>query len=101
MKRLVTCALWSAAITAVSGIGLFAGMSGSTAWFALPPTCSWLPGCIWRFSSGWEVEPTVRVLHTDVAHYVLTFLVWWGFLFALASWASRQDAERRQPTQRN
>ena len=41
------------------------------------------------------------VLHTDVAHYVLTFLVWWGFLFAVASWASRQDATRRQLTQRN
>ena len=36
---------------------------------------------------------------SDVAHYVLNFLVWWGFLFALASLPSRQHGTGgRQPT---
>ena len=99
MKRHVTSALIAGAVTAVSGIAFFLGMSRSIEWLMAPAYLLLAPGLILSFFLGLGSGAHGAVLHTDVANYVLTFLVWWGFLFALASLPSRQDGTGgRQPT---
>ena len=97
MKRLVTSALRAAAITAVGGIAFYLGMSRSLEWLVLGyPLMA--PGLFPAFFLGLGSGAHGAVLHTDVANYVLTFLVWWGLLFALASLPSRQEGTGgRQP----
>ena len=57
------------------------------------------PGLFPAFFLGLGSGAHGAVLHTDIANYVLTFLVWWGLLFALASLPSGQDGTGgRRPT---
>jgi hypothetical protein len=99
MKRFVTSALGAGAIAAVSGIAFYVGMSRSIEWLFALAYALMAPGLFLAFFLGLGSGAHGAVIHTDVAHYVLTFLVWWGFLFALASLPSRQDGTGgRQPT---
>ena len=91
MKRFVLSALGAGVITAISGIGLVAGMTGSTAWFVGPAYVLMAPGLFVAFFLGLGSGAHGAVIGTDVAQYVVNVLVWWGFLFALASWPSRRD----------
>lgn len=101
MKRHVTSALWAGAITVVSGIGLFAGMSGSKGWFVIPAYVLMAPGLYLAFFLGLGSGAHGAVLHTDIAHYVLTFFVWWGIVeFARASWRWRHGGTRGRQNQR-
>jgi hypothetical protein len=97
MKRLVTSALGAGAITAVSGIAFYLGMSRSLEWVIVLGYPLMAPGLFLAFFLGLGSGAHGAVLQTDVANYVLTFLVWWGLLFALASLSSRQDGTGRQP----
>jgi hypothetical protein len=99
MKRLVASALGAGAITAVSGIAFYLGMSRSLEWLVVLGYPLMAPGLFLAFFLGLGSGGHGAVLHTDVANYVLTLLVWWGLLFALASLPSRQDGTGgRQPT---
>jgi hypothetical protein len=90
MKRHVTSALIAAAVTAVSGIALFLGISRSIVWLFAPAYLLMGPGMYLAFFLGLGSGAHGAVVHTDIAQYVLTFLLWWG-VFTLAG---RADAKR-------
>jgi hypothetical protein len=75
MKRHVTSALIAGAMTAVSGIAFFLGISRSIAWLFGPAYLLMTPGLFLAFFLGLGSGAHGAVLHTDVAQYVLTFLV--------------------------
>jgi hypothetical protein len=74
-------------------------MSRSLEWLIVLGYPLMTPGLFLAFFLGLGSGAHGAVLHTDVANYVVTFLVWWGLLFALASLPSRQEGTGgRQPT---
>ena len=85
MKRHVTNALIAGAITAIAGVALYAGLSASNAWLAGPAYMLMAPGMILVFILGLGSGGHGAVTHTDIAQYVLTFLVWWGLLTLVSS----------------
>jgi hypothetical protein len=91
MKRRVTSTLIAGAITAASGIAFFLGMSRSIEWLMASVYPLMAPGMFLAFFLGLGAHGAV--LHTDLAQYVLTFLVWWGLVTlagALADGAKRE-----------
>ena len=78
MRRHLTSALIAAAITAVSGIAFFAGMSRTIGWLVAPAYVLMAPGLFLAFFLGFGSGGHGAVLHTDVIPYLLTFIVWWG-----------------------
>jgi hypothetical protein len=94
MKRHVTSALIAGAVTAVSGIAFFLGMSRSFEWLMAPAYILMAPGLILSFFLGLGSGAHGAVLHTDFAQYVLTFLAWWG-VFTLAD--ARAGGAKREP----
>jgi hypothetical protein len=94
MKRHVTSALIAGAMTAVSGIAFFLGISRSIAWLFGPAYLLMTPGLFLAFFLGLGSGAHGAVLHTDFAQYVLTFLVWWGVVtFA----GARAGGAKREP----
>jgi hypothetical protein len=80
----VTSAVIAGAITAVGGTAYFFGMTRSE-WLIAAAYPLMFPGLFLTYllglGSGGDVG---AVLHTDVALYVLTFLVWWGLITVVA-----------------
>jgi thiosulfate reductase cytochrome b subunit len=99
MTRHVMNALLAGALTAISGIGLFVGMSGSQGWLAAPAYVVVAPGLYLAFFLGLGSGGHGAVLHTDIAQYVLTFWLWWGFvsLVARRGRAGRTDENTPAP----
>jgi hypothetical protein len=99
MKRHVKSALIAGAITAVSGIAFFLGMTRSMEWLIAATYPLNLPGLFLTYllglGSGGDVG---AVLHTDLTQYVLTFLFWWGVL-TLAD--ARAGGAKRKPEDAN
>lgn len=97
MKRHVTSALIAGAITAVSGIAFFLGMSRSIEWLIASVYLLMAPGLFLAFFLGLGSGAHGAVLHTDVAHYVLTFLMWWGVVALVSALAGGAKTEPERP----
>ena len=85
MKRHVRNALIAGAITATAGIVLYAAIVLSNEWLAAPAYMLMAPGMILVFFLGLGSGGHGAVTHTDIAQYVVTFLVWWGLLTLLST----------------
>jgi hypothetical protein len=95
MKQHVTSALIAGAITAVSGIAFYLGMSRMIEWLAAPAYLLMAPGLFLAFFLGLGSGAHGAVVHTDFVQYVVTFLVWWGVVATLAG--ARADRAKRGP----
>jgi hypothetical protein len=80
MNRHLTDALLATAITTIGGIALFAATAGSLVWLAAPAYAFMSPGLFVTFFLGLGSGAHGAVIHTDMAQYGLTFLVWWGII---------------------
>ena len=89
MKRHVMNALIAGAITAIAGVALYAGIAASNAWLAAPAYMLMAPGLILVFFFGLGSGGHGAVIHTDIAPYLVTFLMWWGLLTLLSALTRR------------
>ena len=96
VKRYVISALIAGAIAAVSGIAFFVGLSRSMEWLAVSVYPLLLLGLVLSFLLGLGSGAHGAVIHTDVAQYVLNFLVWWAIFFFAGGYVG--EARRRNRT---